>query len=112
MDERVIKAMQKWPDVPAVFGWLSLDRRGRWRLEGGVIRNQKTVEAINRNYACDDRGRWYYQNGPQKAYVDLDYTPWVYRVDGSGELITHTGLPVKKPQSLLVGRRVASVVAN
>ena len=28
MDEIVIRAMQKWPNVPNVFGWLKLDRRG------------------------------------------------------------------------------------
>ena len=34
MDETVIRAMAKWPDVPAVWGWLSLDRRGVWKLKG------------------------------------------------------------------------------
>ena len=90
MDERVIRAMAKWPKVPAVYGWLGLDRRGRWRLDGGVVRNRNTVEAINRNYASDQEGGWYYQNGPQRAYVDLEYTPWVYVLDGEDRLRTHT----------------------
>lgn len=100
MDERVIRAMAKWPNVPAVFGWLALDLRGRWRLDGGLIRNRATVEAINRNYGCDAQGRWYYQNGPQRAFVDLDYTPWVYVLDGCGELNTHTGLAVTEVKAI------------
>ena len=28
MDESVIRALAKWPNVPAVYGWLSLSRRG------------------------------------------------------------------------------------
>ncbi|HMN64893.1 MAG TPA: DUF2946 family protein, partial [Burkholderiaceae bacterium] len=32
MDEQVLHAMARWPDVPAVWGWLRLDRRGRWLL--------------------------------------------------------------------------------
>src|SRR3546814_7173665 len=29
MDENVIAAMARWPDVPDVFGWLSLTERGQ-----------------------------------------------------------------------------------
>jgi hypothetical protein len=25
------------PEVPACYGWLSLDRRGRWRLRGETV---------------------------------------------------------------------------
>lgn len=32
MDPEVIAAMARWPDVPDVYGWLSLSRRGDWRL--------------------------------------------------------------------------------
>lgn len=95
MDDRVLRALDKWPNVPAVFGWLALDMRGRWRLDGSVIRNANTNDAINRNYDHDDDGQWFYQNGPQRVYVDLAYTPWVYRLDGSGALMTHTSLPVE-----------------
>jgi hypothetical protein len=28
MDEMVKRGMARWPDVPDVYGWLSLDRRG------------------------------------------------------------------------------------
>ena len=92
MDEMVIRAMAKWPDVPAVRGWLSLDRRGTWRLKGEPIPNRAAVEFIARNYASDRHGRWFFQNGPQRVFVDLAYTPWVYFLDGGGTLVTHTGL--------------------
>ena len=92
MDEMVIRAMAKWPNVPAVSGWLSLDRRGTWRLKGEPIPNRAAVEFIARNYASDRHGRWFFQNGPQRVFVDLAYTPWVYFLDGRGTLVTHTGL--------------------
>ncbi|TMH99667.1 MAG: DUF2946 family protein, partial [Betaproteobacteria bacterium] len=28
MDELVARSLAKWPNVPAVYGWLALDRRG------------------------------------------------------------------------------------
>ena len=91
MDEMVIRAMAKWPNVPAVWGWLSLDRRGAWKLKGEPIPNRAAVEFIARNYASDRQGRWFFQNGPQRVFVDLAYTPWVYSLDGRGALVTHTG---------------------
>lgn len=98
MDETVSRAMAKWPNVPAVYGWLSLDRRGRWLIRGGLIGNKAAVEFINRNYAVDEAGRWFFQNGPQRVFVDLDYTPWVLRLRGDGGLETHTREPVQVPE--------------
>jgi hypothetical protein len=95
MDHSVIRAMAKWPNVPAVYGWLSLDRRGAWRLKDEPVTHRGAVEFINRNYACTESGQWYFQNGPQRAYVDLEYTPWVYTLDGRGGLVTHVGESVQ-----------------
>ena len=95
VDEIVFRAMAKWPKVPAVFGWLSLDRRGRWRLRGEPLTHAATRRFINRNYAGDERGRWYFQNGPQRVFVSLDYTPLVLSLDGDARLHTHTGSPVR-----------------
>ena len=95
MDEIVFRAMAKWPKVPAVHGWLSLDRRGRWRLRGETLAHAATVRFINRNYASDERGRWYFQNGPQRVFVTLDYTPFVLSLDGASRLHTHTGARVR-----------------
>ena len=94
MDNSVIRSMARWPNVPAVYGWMSLDRRGRWCLQGEPVTHGGAIAFMNRNYACTDGGRWYFQNGPQRAFVDLDYTPWVILLDGSGELVDHTGRPV------------------
>lgn len=77
----MIKAMAKWPNVPAVYGWLSLDRRGQWRLRGEVIGHEGAIKFIARNYQADEKGCWHFQNGPQKVYVDLDYTPLVFFLD-------------------------------
>lgn len=94
MDDSVRAAMAKWPDVPALHGWLSLDESGHWRLKGEPITHYGLVAFINRNYDCDERGRWFFQNGPQRGYVELAYTPWVLYVDDSGALRDHTGEPV------------------
>src|ERR1051326_6893112 len=34
MDEIVARSLAKWPNVPAVYGWLALDRRGKRRGPG------------------------------------------------------------------------------
>lgn len=98
MDEIVVRGMAKWPNVPAVYGWLSLDRRGHWLIKGERIGNPLVTDFIGRNYSRDERGCWYFQNGPQRVFVDLDYAPLVYRVTGSDgsplALQTHSGKPV------------------
>ena len=87
--------MAKWPNVPAVYGWLALDRRGNWLIKRETIGNAALNAFISRNYLHDDAGRWYFQNGPQRVFVDLDYTPLVYRVTNPLKaplvLTTHIG---------------------
>ena len=99
MDSVVARAMAKWPNVPAVYGWLSLDRRGNWRIRSASaterferISNAALREFIGRNYEADSAGRWYFQNGPQRVYVTLAYTPLVVHHEGD-ELIDHCGRP-------------------
>src|SRR5947207_11971409 len=75
MDELVARSLAKWPNVPAVYGWLALDRRGNWRIKGQRISNAALREFIARNYECDAQGRWFFQNGPQRVYVTLAHTP-------------------------------------
>lgn len=81
----------KWPNVPACYGWLSLDRRGQWRLKGQVIRHSGLISAINGHYGADASGNWIFENGPQVVYVSLDYTPFVYRIGNDYLLTAHTG---------------------
>ncbi len=92
MDEIVKAAMAKWPNVPAVYGWLELTARGEWRIRGEPIDNASIREFIARNYAHDDQGNWFFQNGPQRVFVSLEATPLVYRLDESGRLQAHTGM--------------------
>ncbi|HEX5515904.1 MAG TPA: DUF2946 family protein [Gammaproteobacteria bacterium] len=96
MDEDVLRAMLKWPNVPALFGWLQLDRRGNWHIQDQRVDRDALVAFIGRNYAHDEQGRWYFQNGPQRGYVALEYTPWVLRAQLDGTLQTHTGLEVRQ----------------
>jgi len=82
----------KWPNVPACYGWLSLDQRGDWRLQGERVTHRGLIAFMNRQYSSDESGRWFVQNGPQRVYVDLAATPWVFRRDGEA-LLAHTGQP-------------------
>ena len=99
MDDTVARSLARWPNVPAVYGWLELDRRGNWRIRSGHatqrferITNVALREFIARNYEADDRGRWYFQNGPQRVYVRLAYTPLVVHFEGDA-LVDHSGRP-------------------
>ncbi|MBI0327422.1 DUF2946 family protein [Burkholderia plantarii] len=104
MDEIVRQALAKWPNVPHCTGWLRLDRRGDWRMRdeaaqaagapGSPIRHAALIAFITRNYARDEAGQWFFQNGPQRVYVELAYTPWVVRLavasDGAQAVLTLT----------------------
>ncbi len=92
MDEIVARSLAKWPNVPAVYGWLELDRRGNWLIKGSRIGNAALRDFIGRNYECDEHGRWFFQNGPQRVYVRLAYTPFVVHYEGE-RLFDHCGRP-------------------
>jgi len=107
MDASVIAAMARWPDVPDVFGWLSLSEQGLWRIHpdagalsgvgGEPVSNARLMSFINRNYANDGHGRWYFQNGPQRVFVRLDAAPYILRTHDSGAALrTHTGLDIDR----------------
>lgn len=94
MDQAVTFSLAQWSDAPDAYRWLSLDRRGNWLLKGGRVSNPGIIAFINRSYRRDLEGRWFFQNGPQRVFVGLDYTPWVYRIAGSGadaRVESHTG---------------------
>lgn len=105
MDDIVRQAMAKWPNVPDCFGWLGLDERGNWFMrddrvqsagpfpqsKGVLLRHEKLIDFIHRNYGGDETGRWYFQNGPQRVFVELQATPWIWRVAEDGSVTSHTG---------------------
>lgn len=113
MDEMVKAALKKWPNVPACRGWLGLDARGDWymrddrtqaagpfpQVKGSRIVHDKLREFIHRNYAADEQGAWFFQNGPQRVYVELEAAPWIWRLqaeaDGAVRLASHTGRPAR-----------------
>ena len=104
MDDIVKQAMAKWPNVPDCYGWLGLDARGDWYMrddrvqalgdfkhnKGSRLQHDKLIEFIGRNYACDAQGKWFFQNGPQRVYVELEITPWIWRIQTDGALQSHT----------------------
>ena len=78
IDKSVQKSMAKWPEVPECFGWLNLNRRAEWSIKGEKIHHVKTQRFLQRNYNFDKLGRWFVQNGPQRVFVSLEYTPRLY----------------------------------
>ena len=59
--------------------------------KGSVLRHEKLIAFIDRNYEADERGCWYFQNGPQRAYVELESTPFIFRLDEHFMPSAHTG---------------------
>ena len=112
MDEAVLRAMARWPEVPDLYDWLSLDRRGRWRLREETISHRGLIEFINRNYQSDGTGRWFFQNGPQRVFVSLQYTPWVYRLQPDGSVRTHTGVSQVTPEHALIDETGSVLLAG
>lgn len=49
-------------------------------LPGRVIDHVALNEYISRNYASDNGGRYFFQNGPQRVFITLVATPWVARM--------------------------------
>ena len=106
MDDIVKQALAKWPNVPHCYGWLGLDARGNWRmrderaqhlnLAGDKLHNAALVGFIVRNYASDERGCWYFQNGPQRVYLNLETTPYVARTDPAQGFVLHTGAALER----------------
>ncbi len=113
MDPIVHAALKKWPNVPDCRGWLGLDARGDWFMrddrtqaagpfpasKGSRIEHEKLLGFIGRNYAAGANGAWFFQNGPQKVFVELEAAPWTWRLNaGHGAtpvLHSHTGLPAE-----------------
>ncbi|MDP3857639.1 MAG: DUF2946 family protein [Stagnimonas sp.] len=96
MEDWARRGMERWPNVPALFGWLALDRRGRWRIKGELISRPQIIDTLNRNYEADAHGRWFFQNGPQRGYVQLETAPLVLHAEGDA-LRSHHGLAVTQP---------------
>ena len=98
MDDIVKAALKKWPNVPDCYGRLALDARGDWymrddriqaagpfpQVKGSRITHDKLKEFIHRNYEHDERGAWFFQNGPQRVYLQLEATPLVFGVHKHG----------------------------
>lgn len=113
MDDIVKQALAKWPNVPHCYGWLGLDARGNWYMrddriqglgpfadgtlqsKGSLLKHEKLIDFIQRNYETDDIGQWFFQNGPQRVYVELEAAPFVWRVGDDFSVTAHTGQPAR-----------------
>ena len=119
MDDIVKQALVKWPDVPDCYGWLGLDARGNWFMrdaqsqalgafaagptqsKGSLLKHDKLIDFIQRNYESDVRGQWFFQNGPQRVYVELEVTPQIWRVNDDFSIQNQSGVPAHCQQCLL-----------
>ena len=117
--------MRRWPQVPACAGWLGLDARGQWwirdaqalpwpRREDGTLDKQGASRLLHeglcafvaRNYQPDAQGCWYFQNGPQQVYVELEAAPLILRLQldaGRARWSTHTGVDCEVREAWLDG---------
>ncbi len=109
MDDIVKQAMAKWPNVPDCYGWLGLDARGNWYMrdersqalgafssgvygcKGSLLQHEKLIDFIGRNYGADPQGQWFFQNGPQRVYVELEAAPLVWRIQADYSVKDHIG---------------------
>lgn len=125
MDDIVKAALAKWPNVPDCYGWLGLDARGNWYMrddrsqaagafgtvlddparqlaaKGSLLRHDKLIDFIQRNYESDAQGRWYFQNGPQRVYVELEATPFIWRIAAGFSVAAHTGAAARPQRCVL-----------
>lgn len=127
MDDIVKAALVKWPNVPDCYGWLGLDARGNWYMrddraqaagpfcvpssepgrqaasKGSMLKHEKLIEFIQRNYASNAQGQWFFQNGPQRVYVELEATPFVWRIDTAPDfaVTAHSGETARVQRCLL-----------
>lgn len=115
MDDIVKQALAKWPNVPHCHGWMGLDARGNWYMrddrvqaegpfpdaKGSLLRHDKLIAFIERNYDRDGQGQWFFQNGPQRVYVELEAAPFVWRIHADFSVESHTGLTVEPTACLL-----------
>ena len=123
MDDIVRQAIAKWPNVPNCFGWLGLDARGNWYMrddqaqaagsftgaasgaasKGSLLKHDKLLDFIQRNYESDVTGQWFFQNGPQRVYVELEATPLIWRVDAAPDfaVTAHTGQAARVQRCLV-----------
>lgn len=124
MDPLVIAAIAKWPNVPHCYGWLGLDSRGQWYMrddrvqatgpfalapgeagsasKGSLLRHDKLIDFIHRNCASDAVGQWFFQNGPQRVYLELEATPHIWRLQPDGRVLAHSGQDAGAVQRSLV----------
>ena len=126
MDDIVKQALAKWPNVPDCYGWLGLDARGNWYMrddaaqaagsfggvvgadparnlaaKGSLLRHDKLIDFIQRNYEGNPQGEWFFQNGPQRVYVELEATPHIWRVAQDFSITAHTGQAARVQRCLL-----------
>ncbi len=113
MDDIVRQALAKWPNVPHCYGWLALDARGGWYMrddrvqalgafdsgvpgaKGSLLKHEKLVDFIHRNYDSDATGQWFFQNGPQRVYVELEVAPLIWRINRAADASPSPGLAVE-----------------
>jgi hypothetical protein len=69
--------------------------------KGERLEHRRLIEFIGRNYEHDACGQWFFQNGPQRVYVELETTPFIWHLDADLTLHSHTGQAAQAQGALL-----------
>ena len=91
---------RSWPQVPKLYGWLYLNRRGKWLIKREQVKHLGMIKFLKENYKKNTKGEWYIENGPQKAFVTLEYTPLIIRLSHNGSLTTNIDTEIETPNSI------------
>ena len=69
--------------------------------KGSLLKHEPLIAFIQRNYQADPAGQWFFQNGPQRVYVELETTPWIWRISNDGSVKSHAGKEARVQRSLV-----------
>lgn len=72
--------------------------------KGTRLEHAQLLGFIQRNYAVDEAGQWFFQNGPQRVYVELECAPVVWRIWPDGSVHAHTGQAVGPMAGFMAGK--------
>jgi hypothetical protein len=60
-------------------------------MKGSLLKHEKLIAFIQRNYGVDAQGFAWFQNGPQRVFVELEAAPYCLRLHEDGHIAATAG---------------------